>query len=105
MPLFCMCGCWWLFWCNYIQPVYCLTYWVIPNTDYTLIAGIVILFNFMNTTMSGATSRFLTYELGTNDKCRLKATFETAFFLHIMISLVLLIVCETVGVWYVNNKW
>lgn len=71
---------------------------------YTLIAGIVILFNFMNTTMSGATSRFLTYELGTNDKCRLKATFETAFFLHIMISLVLLIVCETVGVWYVNNK-
>ena len=45
---------------------------------YGLVGGIVVLFSFLNVTMSGATSRFLTVELAKNDPRQLQQTFNTA---------------------------
>lgn len=71
---------------------------------YNVVAGAVVLFNFLTVTMSGATSRFLTYEMGAGDIERLKATFRTALFLHICIAVILLILAETAGLWFVTEK-
>lgn len=71
---------------------------------YNVVAGVVVIFNFLTTTMSSATSRFLTFEMGRGNMRRLTETFQTALFLHICISLIILVLAETIGLWVVCNK-
>ena len=71
---------------------------------YGLVGGVVAMFSFLNLTMAGATSRFLTFEMGRGDQDRLKATFSSALIIHIGIALLVLILAETVGLWFLNNK-
>ncbi len=66
---------------------------------YGLIGSIVVLFSFLNSTMSGATSRYLTVELAKNNYTRLHHTFSTALLLHIGIAVIVLILAETIGLW------
>lgn len=71
---------------------------------YGVVGGIVAFMGFLNTSMSGATSRFLTYELGRGIDGKLKETFVSAFWVHIIISLIILVAAETVGLWFLYNK-
>ena len=71
---------------------------------YGVVGGIVSMIGFLNSSMSGATSRFLTFELGKGDKKRLADTFSSALIIHIGIALIVLILAETVGLWFLNNK-
>ena len=71
---------------------------------YGVVGGVVAMFSFLNSTMAGATSRFLTFEMGKGDKERLKDTFSSALIIHIGIALLVLILAETVGLWFLNNK-
>lgn len=71
---------------------------------YNVVGGIVGIFSFINGTLSIGTSRFLTYELGRNDVDRLHLTFNTAFYTHLALALILTLVLETGGLWYVYNK-
>lgn len=71
---------------------------------YGLVGGVVVLFSFLNATMSGATSRFLTFELGRNNIKQLKQTFSCALIVHIGIALIVLILAETIGLWFLNEK-
>ena len=71
---------------------------------YGLVGGIVSMFIFLNNSMSAATSRFLTFEMGKSDKERLRDTFSSALIIHIAIALLILILVETIGVWFLNNK-
>ncbi len=71
---------------------------------YNVVGGIVMLLAFLNGTMSGATSRFMSYALGRGDSDELKATFSAALTVHVGIAVLLLILAETVGLWYVNTR-
>lgn len=71
---------------------------------YGLVGGVVSMFSFLNSTMAGATSRFLTFEMGRGDESRLKATFSSALMIHIGIALLVLLLSETLGLWFLNNK-
>lgn len=71
---------------------------------YNVVGGIVGLLSFLSGTLSSGTSRFLTYELGSNDDKRLKLTFNTAFFTHFLLAVIFVILLETIGLWYVYNK-
>lgn len=71
---------------------------------YGLVGGVVAMFSFLNSTMAGATSRFLTFEMGRGNQDRLKATFSSALIIHIGIALLVLILAETIGLWFLNNK-
>ena len=71
---------------------------------YGVVGGIVAMMGFLNSSMSGATSRFLTFELGKGDEKRLADTFSSALIIHIGIALLVLILAETVGLWFMNNK-
>lgn len=66
---------------------------------YGLVGTIVTLFTFLNTSMSGATSRFLTYEMGKGNKEKLKETFSTAMSIHIGIAIAILVCAEIAGLW------
>lgn len=73
---------------------------------YGLVAGVIGMAAFLNSAMSGATSRFLTYEMGRTigheDVSELRRIFTTALINHAGIAFVVLILAESVGVWFVN---
>ena len=71
---------------------------------YQAVGGIVGFLSFLNSALSGGTSRFLTYELGTGNKEKLKNTFSTTLSVHIIIALIVVLLGETLGLWYFNNK-
>ena len=71
---------------------------------YVLVGGVVIMFSFLNDALGGSTSRFINYAMGLKDSQYLKKTFRTALLSHLIISLSVLILCETIGVWLLVNK-
>ena len=71
---------------------------------YGVVGGVVAMLGFLNASMSGATSRFLTFELGRGDKKRLADTFSSALIVHIGIALVVFVLAETVGLWFLMHK-
>lgn len=71
---------------------------------YNVVGGVVALFGFITSSLSSATSRFMTYDLGINDTNSLKKTFSAAITVHFLISVIILILTETVGLWFLENK-
>ena len=69
-----------------------------------VVGGVVAMLAFLNSSMSGATSRFLTFELGKGDENRLAETFSGALIIHIGIAILVLSLAETVGLWFLTNK-
>ena len=70
---------------------------------YNVVGGLVVILSFFNGTMSGATQRFLNYEMGRGEAGCLRETFASAWVIHLSIAAILLVLGETVGLWFVNN--
>ena len=71
---------------------------------YGVIGGVVGMASFLNTAMAGATSRFITFELGRGNDDKLQKIFSSALIIHIALALLVAILAETVGLWFVNHK-
>lgn len=71
---------------------------------YNVVGGIVVMFSVINGSISAAISRFLTFELGTGNMERLKKIFSTSVTIQVIISLIILVLAETIGLWFLNNK-
>lgn len=71
---------------------------------YNVVGGICTLFTFLNGTLSSSTHRFLIYEIGKRNVEKLKKVFSTSLFNHILIALCIFILCETIGIWLLENK-
>ena len=88
----------------YTSRIILQTLGVVDYGIYGVVSGIVTLFTFLNSAVSGAASRFLTFELGRGNPVRLHETFVSAFILHAMIALVIALVAETVGLWFLVHQ-
>lgn len=71
---------------------------------YASVGGVVAMLGFLNATLSTGTSRFLTFELGKGNFDRLKVTFSTAFYSHLILSALVAVILLTGGVWFVEHK-
>ena len=71
---------------------------------YNIVGGFVSMFGFLNSSMSSATQRFLSFDLGKNDRDQLRKTFSSAVTIHFVIALIIVLALETFGLWYINNK-
>ena len=71
---------------------------------YNVVGGIVAMFSFINSSMSAATQRYITFALGRDDKVRLKKIFNTSLIIHGGISILLILLAETIGLWFLWNK-
>lgn len=71
---------------------------------YGVVGGVVSMMGFLNASMSGATSRFITFELGRGNIQRVRDTFSSAMIIHIGIALLVILLAETVGLWFLCNK-
>lgn len=71
---------------------------------YNVVGGIVTMFTFLNGGMVSATQRYLTFEIGRSDKEKLRKVFTTALQIHTVIAVIIVLLSETVGLWFLHNK-
>ena len=71
---------------------------------YSLVGGIVAMFGFFNAAMSSATQRYLSFDIGKGDDEKLRRTFSATLTIYAGIALLVLLLAETIGLWYVNYK-
>jgi O-antigen/teichoic acid export membrane protein len=70
---------------------------------YNVVAGVVIMFNFINSSMAGATQRYFSFLLGRNEFDRLEDTFSICLIIYILIAIIILLLTETIGFWFINK--
>lgn len=88
----------------YTSRVYLEALGIEDTGIYQIVGGVVSVFVFLNSSLAGATSRFLTYELGRGNAKRLKDTFAASLNIHICLALIILFLAETAGLWFFENK-
>lgn len=71
---------------------------------YNVVAGVVGMFSLLTTSLSAAISRFLTFALGKDDQENLRKVFSTSVTILIGLGIIILILAEILGVWFLNNK-
>lgn len=71
---------------------------------YNVIGGVVASFGFFSSSLSNATQRFLNYELGKGQIEKVKEIFNLSLFIYVIISLVIWVLAETIGTWFISSK-
>ena len=69
-----------------------------------VVGGVIVMFSFLTDSMTASTQRFLTFELGADNKQRLHEVFVTSIHIHVIISLMIIVLGETIGLWLLNEK-
>ena len=69
-----------------------------------VVGGFVSMFSLISMSLSSSVQRFLTFELGKGDFESLKKVFSTSVLIHIVLAIIVVILSESLGVWFVNNK-
>lgn len=84
---------------------------VILNTlgveDYginNVVGGVIAMFSLISASISGSIGRFLTFELGRGNMDALKKVFSTSVTIQIILSIIIVVIAEIVGIWFLNNK-
>lgn len=71
---------------------------------YNVVGGFISMFTIFNAGLTSATQRFITFDLGKGNLKELRDTFSTCVIIYMMIGLVILVVAEVGGVWFLENK-
>lgn len=70
---------------------------------YNVVGGIITMLAFLNVAMTGASQRFISFELGRQNKERLKLVFSTSILIHFSLAGIVFIIAETIGLWFINT--
>ena len=70
---------------------------------YNVVAGFVSLFSFLNATLSSSIQRFYNYEGVKSGSEGFRSVYIIALIIHFLLALVIIVLLETIGLWYVNN--
>ena len=68
---------------------------------YDVVTGIVVMLSFLNNSLTTCTQRFITFALGRGDSIYLNKVYSVSICIHVLMALLVLLVGETVGLWYV----
>lgn len=71
---------------------------------YNVVGGFVAMFSIFSGPLSAAIQRFMNFELGKNDIEKLRRIFSTAMNIQIIMAIVLAVLCEVIGLWFVKEK-
>ncbi len=71
---------------------------------YNVVGGIVTVLGFLNGTLSTASSRYITVALGRGIENDLYTVFSSVFFVNVFLCILILILGETIGLWFLLNK-
>lgn len=70
----------------------------------SVVAGFISMFGIITSSMSSAISRFITVELGKGRLERLKQVFSTSISVQLFMGLLIVVLIETLGIWFVSTK-
>lgn len=71
---------------------------------YNVVGGVVAMFNILSGSLSSAISRFITFELGKSNLDKLKVVFSSSITIQIVLAIIIIIIAEFVGIWFINEK-
>lgn len=71
---------------------------------YNVVGGFVLMFSVISGSLSNAVSRFITIEVGKKNEARLQLLFSSSVTILIVLSLIIVIVAETIGLWFLCTK-
>ena len=71
---------------------------------YQVVGGIVAMFSVISSSLSTAISRFITFEIGSGNKERLKRIFSTSVTIQIAIAVIVAVLTEFVGLWFMEAE-
>lgn len=71
---------------------------------YNVVAGVIVMFGFLNNAMTASTQRFLTYEKAKDNLAGLKKIFNISITIHLVIAIVILLLAESIGLWFLNTQ-
>lgn len=69
-----------------------------------VVGGIVSMFLFLNSALSSTTFRFFAYAIGEGDDKEVNKLFNASLLIHIALAVIIVILCETVGLWFLTHK-
>ncbi len=70
---------------------------------YNVVGGIVVFFSFLQQALTNATYRFFAYDMGKDDALQLNRTFSMSVNAHLLLALMIFVLCETIGLWFLNH--
>ena len=70
---------------------------------YSVVGGVVILFSFINSALSGSTQRFLNVAIGSGNSEDIRDVFKSSLQIHIGIALLIILLSETIGLWFLTH--
>ena len=76
---------------------------VIDYGIYNVVGGIVAMLGFLNSSMSNAVQRYLSFEIGKKNDDGVNRVFNVSLLAHTGIAIFVLVAAEIVGVWYLNT--
>lgn len=88
----------------YISRIVLKELGVVDYGIYNVVGGFVAMFSILSGSLSAAISRFITFELGKGNNERLIKIFSSAVTIQIVMALIVCILVEIVGVWFISNK-
>ena len=71
---------------------------------YNAVSGIVVLINFLNNALTLTSQRYFSYALGEGDKQKLQDVFNATSIIYLVVAVLLIIIGETIGLWFLNFK-
>ncbi|MDF7666420.1 hypothetical protein PT273_00900 [Orbaceae bacterium ESL0727] len=71
---------------------------------YTVVAGFISLFTFLNNSMSSAVQRFFSFEIGRRNLNKLQQLFNCSLIIYLGIAIIIFVCGETIGLWFLYNK-
>lgn len=71
---------------------------------YNVVCGFVAMFGFLNTSLSNGIQRFYNYEFSQNGEEGLKRVFQTSLLIQLCLAILIGILVETIGIWYINTR-
>ena len=71
---------------------------------FNVVGGVITMFTFINAAMVSSTQRYLNFELARGNSQKLKSVFNTSLQIHGIIAIAIIVLGETLGLWFVLNK-
>lgn len=69
-----------------------------------VVGGVITMLGFLTSSLSAASSRYITYDLGKGDMAALKKTFGNILSIHFILAAIVLVIGETLGLWFMSTQ-
>lgn len=71
---------------------------------YSIVGGVVGMLGFLSGAMAVGNQRFFSFYIGKGDEGKLKSIFSSTLAIYAILIIAIVVICETVGLWFVNYK-